>query len=491
MSGPPSLPPSIGRYRPVGVLGSGAMGTVYKAHDPAIDRIVAIKLIRTDALEQDMRDEYIERFKREVQTAGRCNHAAIVRVFDFSGDVHNPFIVMEMVDGVPLNHLLRDPARRVEQTIIPVLLQVLDGLGYAHRLGITHRDVKPGNILVSPEGHAKIVDFGIARLAEGSMTQAGSMLGTPSYMSPEQVSESDVDHRADLFSVGAILYEAFAGKPPFVGRNLSDTILRLSLPDPASMEPILAAGAGAFIPLLQRALAKRREARFQSAEDFAAALATCLGAAAPSMAPDHTVLMASGAMAPPPIATSREATPLPPAPSPATLTGSMFETRWEPQVLDRIERALASYAGPVARVMVREAARASTTAEELVQALAQRLATASDRSQFLRAVTSGGGQDSLAATVLGQPGPPSFSGRTTIGRPVAPAPIAAAAIETAQAALAVFVGPMARVFARKAAAEAASHADFIERLCAHVPKPDDNKALRRKLQGEMEPRPRG
>jgi serine/threonine-protein kinase len=485
MSGPPPLPPSIGRYRPIGVLGSGAMGTVYKAHDPAIDRIVAIKLTRTDALEQEMRDEYIERFKREVQTAGRCNHAAIVRVFDFSGNVHNPFIVMEMVDGVPLNHLLRDPARRVEQTIIPVLVQVLDGLGYAHRLGMTHRDVKPGNILVSPEGQAKIVDFGIARLAEGSMTQAGSMLGTPSYMSPEQVSESDVDYRADLFSVGAILYEAFAGKPPFVGRNLSDTILRLSLPDPAPMDPILAAGAGAFIPVLERALAKRREARFQSAEEFAAALGASLGAGVPSVAPDHTVLMAGGAMA-----------PRPPAPSPATLTGTIFESRWDPQVLDRIERTLAAYAGPVARVMVREAARASTTADELVQALAQRLATASDRSQFLRAVTTAGtgsGQGSLAATVLGQAAPPSFfSGQTTIGRTLVPgapgAPIAPAAIEAAQAALAVFVGPMARVFARKAAAEAASPGDFIERLCAHVAKPDDNKALRRKLQAEVEPK---
>jgi serine/threonine-protein kinase len=476
MSGTPPLPDSIGRYKLLAVLGSGAMGTVYKAHDPSIDRLVAIKVIRTDALEQDMREEYVERFRREVQTAGRCNHAAIVRVFDFSGEAANPYIVMEMVEGRPLHHVLRDAYRQgrpMERVIVPIIAQVLDGLGYAHRLGITHRDVKPGNILVSELGEAKIVDFGIARLAEGSLTQAGSMLGTPSYMAPEQVSENDVDYRADLFGVGAILYEALAGKPPFVGRNLSDTILRLSLPDPAPMEPIIAAGAGAFVPVLQRALAKPREQRFQSAEEFAAALSADLLLQRPAAVADSTVVMTSV---------------LPPSPG-STLNRTTIDPRWDPALLEKVERALATYSGPMARMLVRDAARVSATADELVQALAQSLGNASDRSQFLHAMTRSG-----TNPTLGQ-GPPSAATAPSLGpgsmaQTVAPRAggIPAPAVDAAQAALVVFVGPMARVLARKAATEATSARDFIDRLCAHVSKPDDNAALRRKLAVEVEPK---
>ena len=480
MSGGPLLPTAIGRYRPVSLLGSGAMGRVFKAHDPAIGRMVAIKVIRTDALQEDMRDEYIERFKREVQAAGRCSHAAIAGVFDFSDDAENPYIVMEMIEGVSLHQMLRDPARRQQPApwaaVVPLLAQVLGGLGYAHRLGITHRDIKPGNVLITGDGRAKIVDFGIARLADGSITQAGSMLGTPSYMAPEQVSDADVDWRADLFAVGAMLYESITGVPPFAGRTLSETILRLSLPEPAAMAPVEAAGAGHLVPILQAALAKRREDRVQSAEAFAAALTSGIIETAPA---DHTVLFERDEMPPPFMRLPSASRRIEPSGEPS------LQGRWDPALLQRIERALAAHVGPMARVMLREAARTSATAEELVQALARSLSTTADRTQFLRALRADRVEPTLGEPTLGRETASPMARTLSGAQAVA---ISGPAVDAAQAALVVHVGPMARVLARKAAAEAKSPRDFIERLCAHVPKQEDNNVLRRRLQADVEPK---
>jgi eukaryotic-like serine/threonine-protein kinase len=264
-----TLPTAIGRYRPAGILGRGAMGTVYTARDPAIDRMVAIKVVRTEALDAETRAEFMGRFRLEVQAAARCAHPAIVAVYDFV-DAGNPAIVMELVEGSSLDRILKGPRRRME--VVAILLQVLGGLGYAHGKGITHRDIKPANIIVTPSGQAKIADFGIARLNGVSLTQAGAMLGTPSYMAPEQVTGDLVDQRADLFAVGAILYEAFAGRPPFAGETVADTLARLSGPAPAEMAPIEAARAARLVPVLRRALAKEPARRFQSVQEFLTAL---------------------------------------------------------------------------------------------------------------------------------------------------------------------------------------------------------------------------
>ncbi len=474
---PPSadrLPAAIGRYRPLALLGSGGMGTVYRAHDPLIDRMVAIKLVRLDALAGAARAEYLDRFRREAQAAGRCAHPAIVAVYDVLEDESGPAIVMELVEGRSLAHLLRE---RPPPPIAAILGQVLAGLGYAHRLGVTHRDIKPANILVTPSGQAKIADFGIARLglAEmgGSMTQgltqAGAMLGTPSYMAPEQLGGEAVDHRADLFATGAVLYEALAGRPPFAGRSAVETMQRLAGPDPASMVAIEAAGAGAYVPVLRQALAKDRERRFASAEAFARALA-------------------AAAAAPPPSA--EDATRVRPAAAPPA-------GRWDPALLARVERALAQHVGPVARRMVSEAAAAETTAEGLYQALARSLRSTTDRSAFLRAL--GGAR--LEPTLAGARPTPSHPGTAgSLGVVAAPRTMPTAttmttmppaALAAAQAALAQFIGPMARLLARQAAEQATSPGDFIERLCAHLPRPEESAALRRRLRAEVEPKLRG
>jgi serine/threonine-protein kinase len=467
------LPRGIGRYRPIEILGAGGMGTVYKAHDPVIDRMVAVKVVHTDALDPATRAEYLERFRLEAQAAGGCMHEAIVIVYDYANESGDPYIVMEWVDGRSLQQMLHDPTSRASLPVVPILTQVLGGLACAHRLGITHRDIKPANIIVTASGEAKIADFGIARLSrasldDSSLTQVGSLLGTPNYMAPEQVRGDAVDHRTDLFAVGAILYQALTGRPPFAGRNMSETIQRLTDPEPASMVAVEAAGRSAYVPLLQRALAKRREQRFQSAGEFAASLR------AVGMYPSSPI----------PAYDDPQAT-APPGSTPSMLTAG--GGRWDPGTLQRIERALARYVGPMARVIVSQAARQSGTAAELHEAVARALPISADRSAFLRTLGSVRVEPTLGSASPGavpsRPDPTLAISASGDARPIPPDAAAAA-----QTALAFFVGPIARMLVRQAVADASSPQDFMERLCAHVTHPDEIVALRRRLRAEVEPR---
>ncbi|MBV5275432.1 MAG: serine/threonine protein kinase [Lamprocystis purpurea] len=177
------------------------MGIVYEAHDPAIDRKVAIKLIRADLLDGEERQNYIERFQREAQAAGRCNHPGIVAIFDFALHEGNPFLAMEYVEGLGLDRVLAHGERFTPAAAVQFILQVLDALACAHALGIVHRDIKPSNVLIMSGGRIKVMDFGIARIDNSDLTHAGTAIGTPSYMSPEQCRGGAVDLRTDLFSV--------------------------------------------------------------------------------------------------------------------------------------------------------------------------------------------------------------------------------------------------------------------------------------------------
>lgn len=463
---PQQYPATIGRYRVLGVLGAGGMGTVLRAHDPLIDRNVAVKIVHTDALDAGTRAEYLHRFRLEAQAAGRCAHPAIVAVYDFSdGDDGEPYIVMELVEGRSLQQILREPGGRADLAFVPILTQVLGGLGYAHRLGVTHRDIKPANIVVTATGHAKIADFGIARLGGGSfaqagLTQAGDLLGTPGYMAPEQLADTGVDHRADLFAVGVVLYEAITGRPPFAGRTTAETLRRLSGPEPASMVAVEAAGAGAYVPVLRRALAKSPDQRYQSAEAFAAALRAARDAPGE---PDLATVVVGRAEA------SRTLS--------ATLDGGTG--RWDRTTLQRVERTLAQYVGPMARVVVAQAARESATADDLYRALADSLQGTADRSAFLRSLGSGRVEPTLAPRARVEP---------TLSRRPPSGLIPPEAMAAAQGVLAFFVGPIARVLVQQAAAQATSSRDFLDRLCAHVGKPGEDATLRRRLRSDVEPK---
>src|SRR5260370_9068655 len=196
----------IGRYRIEELLGTGAMGEVYRAHDPEIDRPVAIKVVRPELIAGSGAEQWLQRFRREARAAGRRSHPNIVAIFDIGDDDGRPFLAMEFVDGRNLDAILKESGRLDPERGVAIIAQVLSALGFAHESGIVHRDVKPSNIMVLQNGQVKVADFGIARIDASDLTIVGDLLGTPAYMAPEQLSGTPVDYRTTLSPAGVILF---------------------------------------------------------------------------------------------------------------------------------------------------------------------------------------------------------------------------------------------------------------------------------------------
>jgi serine/threonine-protein kinase len=264
-------PERIGKYAIVGELGKGGMGVVYKGHDPVIRRDVALKVIRKRDLDPHEAEHVLERFKREAQAAGNLSHPNIVAIYEYGEDDESAFIAMECVVGRSLrDHLIA--GYRPELKVFPeILVQMLEGLEYSHSRGVIHRDIKPGNILVSEMGAAKISDFGIARLEASHLTMMGEVLGTPYYMAPEQFDGHRADERSDVYSAAVIVYEVLTARRPFEGQgaSLMKKVLEIDPPPPSSLEPRL---AKEIDRVLLKALSKRPEQRFRSARQFLEAL---------------------------------------------------------------------------------------------------------------------------------------------------------------------------------------------------------------------------
>lgn len=265
----------LGRYELIGELGQGAMGVVYKARDPLIDRIVAIKTINL-ALAQEEKEEYEGRFYQEAKAAGRLSHPNIVTIYDVgkSGDI--AYIAMEFLEGCELRDLLREKRSLPVDQILDVVAQVASGLSYAHEHDIVHRDIKPSNIMLVRDGHIKITDFGIARMASSSVhTQTGMVLGSPKYMSPEQLLGKEIDQRSDIFSLGVMLYEMLTRVSPFTGENVNAIMFQTlnSAPPPPSALNRSVPEMLNFI--VAKALAKDVEERYQNAQYFAQDLRAC------------------------------------------------------------------------------------------------------------------------------------------------------------------------------------------------------------------------
>ena len=267
---PAPLMRNFGRYKILGSLGKGAMGIVYKGLDPAIDRPVALKTIRLDQIvEESEADELRERLIREAKAAGQLSHPNIVTIYDVGQEGNVQYIAMEFLRGNTLESLINSGLNWDYKTLSGVMLQICDALEFAHENGVVHRDVKPANIMILDGNKVKVMDFGIARVDKSaSMTQTGTALGTPNYISPEQLKGQPVDRRSDIFSLSVVFYELLTGQKPFKGETLSALIYSILHTEPAAPSEINLDVPRIFDKIVAKGLVKDPDLRFQKTKDM-------------------------------------------------------------------------------------------------------------------------------------------------------------------------------------------------------------------------------
>lgn len=270
----------IGKYKVLGALGRGSMGVVYRAQDPEIGRVVAIKVLRNPHSPGSGKSE-LERFKTEARSAGNLRHPHIITVFDVNIEGEQPYIVMDFLEGKTLAQILNTKGKLEAHLAIHYLWQIASGLDHAHAKKIVHRDIKPSNILIDRSDNAFILDFGVASFGENA-PQEQSFLGTPNYMSPEQLLRRDIDHRADLFGLAVLAYEILTGVKPFKGENLAALVNNIINGQPPALTEICPGFPMALQIEFDRALAKQPQDRFSSAENMVVAFSTALGLSVPA-----------------------------------------------------------------------------------------------------------------------------------------------------------------------------------------------------------------
>ena len=417
------LPDRIGRYLVEQELGRGGMGVIYKAHDPEIDRPVALKLIRAELLSDDTRESFVTRFRREAQAAGRCAHPNIVAVYDIGMHGADPFMAMEFVDGTTLAHALTGTQRFAIGAAVAIAQQVLAALACAHAAGIVHRDIKPANVLLQPGGRVKVMDFGIARFDASELTQTGAIVGSTHYMSPEQCRGDPIDHRTDLFSTGTLLYMLLTGCRPFDGRSFTEIAFKLVHQEPLDLRDHLASAPAALAAALRCAMAKRPEDRYPTADAMSAALDAALRDGA--VDPDATVR-----------------------------ASDIDRTIFAAPLLASAERELASHVGPIARVLVDNAARTAADAGSFYDTLSRAIPNLDRRRTFL---------DSFSRTA-----PDAFQltaeERAQVER------------ETAR-----YLGPIAKVLVKRTLSKVRSMQELRDGLAAHIEKETERTSFLRAL----------
>jgi serine/threonine-protein kinase len=476
----------IGKYRIDGVLGSGAMGVVYKAYDADIARTVALKTIRhelLDGLQDGLHEQdIVARFRNEAQASGRLVHPNIVAVYDFGAYGETTYIAMEYVDGTPLNAFLVKDVPMDLAASITCITQLLRALDYAHARGVVHRDIKPANILITGDAQVKITDFGIAKIESSTLTQVGAVIGTPSYMSPEQFKGETVDGRSDLFAVGIVLYQMLTGVRPFSGppSTVMHQIIHEMPPRPSERQPSL---HPAFDVVLAKAMAKRTEDRYPGAQAFLDALTAAYmqqtgGVPLTDEDNERTVL-----------AFQRPAVPEPARPAPATgASQSMPATgraasltsapEWLHGLAPDLQTALSTQIGPVAKLVLKNAARDAVDLDDLCNRLLPHIGSDAGRAQFqdsVRDIKKKHGLSTLA-TMSGrsQTGAPKTASQLTqmTGMPTL-LQLSPELMEAAQMKLAVYVGPIAKVLAKRASRMTGNADEFYRLLAENLPDPQE------------------
>ena len=449
-------PQRLGKYPITGVLGKGAMGIVYRGYDPVIKRPVAIKTIRRELIEEDERAESLAgRFRKEAQAAGALNHPGIVAIYEYGEDASHAFIAMEYVEGNSLREYLARGARFEERDIVSIMSQLLDALDFAHKRTVWHRDVKPANIIIMGNGRIKLADFGIARIESSDRTLANVIMGTPGYIAPEHYLGQPTDHRIDIFSAGVLFYVLLAGQAPFRGRP--EAIMHdVCYHDPAPpSEGDTARRWPKYDPIVARSIAKAPDNRFPSAGDFRAAILAEYARPVSESISESTIIRHPVR---PGTGESSSAPQTQKTPS-ISSGGTAPPPGWDLPVLAGVEVELARYVGPVAKVLVRRAARQHKSLPALVSALAVSIDASADREKFARAVT-GRGLQSVPALVPAEGTDSSVGGETMMTGPA----MSEQDLERATRLLTTFIGPIAKVVAKRAAGPNVSRRDFFARV---------------------------
>ena len=434
----------LGKYKIVEVIGKGAMGVVYKGYDPVLERPVALKAVRKELVDPDLAEQIIARFKNEALAASRLTHPAIVGIYDYGENKQLAYIAMEFVQGRGLRDFLARQERFGLQDVMTIMSQLLDALDYAHDHGVVHRDIKPANIIMTANGSLKLADFGIARIDRSNLTQLGSIMGTPAYMSPEQYAGQQVDRRSDIFSCGVVLYELLTGVKPFEGptETIGYKICHEPHRNPSEINP--QGVPPVFDAILTKALAKKPEDRYANAREFAKALAKGFENRGdmPETGEATTLLTIIHEEKP------RPDTTFPPL-------------GWKVETLGAIEELLAPYVGPMARVLVRKSAKTTTDGLALVRLLAASIPSERDREAF-----AGAAIERVSVRPQSEAAPDQSS-------PGSRKPIEAVDIDKAASRLAPYLGPIAKVMAKKSAAQASDLKALYQRLAENLADPKE------------------
>jgi eukaryotic-like serine/threonine-protein kinase len=477
------VPERLGKYPITGVIGRGAMGIVFKGYDPVIKRPVAIKTIRKELLEDDdvgsvaasgasgqyASDTMSSRFQREAQAAGALNHPGIVSVYEYGEDASYAFIAMELVEGNNLRDYIANGTSFDEQDTVSIMSQLLDALQFAHTNTVWHRDVKPANIIVMSNGRIKLTDFGIARLEAADRTRTNVIMGTPGYIAPELYLGGVVDHRMDIFAAGVLFYQLLARRAPF--RGGPEAIMHdvcYHAPEPPSQSDPRHSWPQ-YDTIVAKAMAKAPADRYQSAGEFRAAILEAYAQPVSNTISENTIVshrsraVAQGSGAPSQPKTYAVSNSSAPPP-----------TGWSVVVLAGVELEIARFVGPVAKVLVRRAAREHKDLESLVQALAPAIESPQDREAFARAVLGRAATAPQRASVAPQDSRPPGAERPGQA-------LSAQDIDRATKLLIGYIGPIGKVVAKRAAVEGVSRRDFLATIANSL----DSDATRERFMREV------
>ncbi len=455
---------SIGRYELIRRIGSGSMGDVYEAHDPSVDRRVAIKVLRRDLVDRSVgQGRWGERFLQEARAAGRLLHPNIITLYDYGDDAGVPYLAMELFDGENLSVLLKRNGRLPVSDGLTIVNQILAALEFAHSRGVVHRDVKPSNIMVKESRLTKIGDFGIAHLETSDLTTVGDVLGTPSYMAPEQFAGKPVDNRTDLFGVGVVLFEVLAGEKPF-GKTLTESWRNMEQDRPADICILNPEVPPALKAAIGTALAFDPRRRFANAGAFARALAATEIPPRPigeSYVTNEAVNFEAESQS---------------LPSAASTGGPRISL----DILNQLESDLTDFIGPIARTLVRRSASTIPDCAMLCERLATYIEDAGERAAFLFKCKQ-------LADASWRRGEANTTTARAAGVQVRSAPslsLAPELLSRLEAALTEYIGPIARIVLRNQLSRSSSLADLYGDLAAHIPNARDRAAFLKSQRGD-------